>query len=210
MKEHHRQDPVTGLHFLEFLPVANHRTSAVVIWLHGIGERGSDLSLVKRYGLPALLDRSEASVNCSVICPQLEANADWEPDRVASFIEATSNQGSQIALIGYSLGGSGVCELVSRYGPVADVAVAISGQAPQRAESTQVGVKFIANQGDLDPWPFTTSFVESVNTMGGRAQGVTLTEKGHYISEEALFHPSLLSLLRVAGIELQLIKEQVV
>jgi predicted esterase len=171
-----------------------------VIYLHGVGERGCDLSWVKRYGLPALLDKSVTSVNCPVICPQLEADAAWEPDRVASFIETSAGQHRQKVLIGYSLGGSGVCEVVSRHGPVVAVAIAISGQAPQCAQTNQSGVNFFAIQGELDPWPCTSSFVESINEMGGVAQSVTLVGKGHYISEEALFHPNLLALLHSAGI----------
>lgn len=200
MKEHHRQDSASGFQFIEFVPRIARTTDAVLIYLHGSGERGSDISRVKRYGLPALLDKSETSVNCPVICPQLGPDADWAPDRVAMFIKTVSAHRRQKVLMGYSLGGSGVCEVIGRNGPVVDVAIAISGQAPRCAKVNQYGVKFLAIQGELDPWPCTGSFVESINTLGGAAQTVKLSGKGHYISEEALFHPNVLALLHSVGI----------
>ncbi len=203
MIEHQRIEPTSEFRFIEYLACDMPVFSAVLIYLHGSGERGDDLSLVKRYGLPSLLARSEVSVNCSVLFPQLETGANWEADRVARFIEAATTKTQKTALIGYSLGASGVCEVVSRYGPLVDVAVAIAGQAPERVEATQIGTKFFAIQGELDPWPSTSSFVASITAAGGVAQSATLDGKGHYISEDALFQPEFCAMLRYAGIEIE-------
>ncbi len=172
MVEHQGLDRATGFRFLEYRPRETPEVEAVVVYLHGSGERGDDLSLVKRYGLPALLARSEVSVNCAVVCPQLEAGAEWGADRVARFIEATTQHPHKTVLIGYSLGGSGVCEVVSRRGPLVKLAVAIAGQAPRYAQAIQSGVNFFAIQGALDPWPCTSSFVASINALGGATQTV--------------------------------------
>ncbi len=202
MIENHCLDPASGFRFLEFLPRVPQKTQALVIYLHGSGERGDDLSIVKRYGLPALLARSQVSVNCPVVCPQLEAGAEWDADRVALFVKAMFKQPTQTALVGYSLGGSGVCALVSCYGPLVNLAVAIAGQAPQTVDAMQSGLEFLAMQGELDPWPRTRSFTESINASGGVAHSVILEGKGHYISEEAISHSALVSLLCKAGIEM--------
>ena len=202
MNECQRLDSASQFRFIEFLPRDPAASDAVIIYLHGSGERGGDLSLVKHYGLPALLATSEVSVNCSVLCPQLEAGANWDADRIAVFVEAMTTQVQKIALIGYSLGASGVCQVVSRYGPLVDVAVAIAGQAPKSAETKQSGTRLLSIQGELDPWPDTSSFVESVNASGGWAQSITLDGKAHFISEDALFNPILIALLRNVSIEL--------
>ncbi len=203
MIEHQRRDPTSGFRFIEYSTCDEPAPGAVLIYLHGSGERGDDLSWVKRYGLPALLDRSEVSVNCAVLCPQLEAGAHWEADRVAGFIKASTTKAQKTALVGYSLGASGVCECVSRYGSLTDVAVAIAGQAPKSVQAAQHGTRFFAIQGALDPWPCTSDFVASVNASGGAAQSVLLLGKEHYISEDAIFHPELGAMLRYAGIAIE-------
>lgn len=203
MIEHQRQDPASGFRFVEYRTRDKPVSGAVLVYLHGSGERGADVSWVKRYGLPALLDRSQVSVNCTVMCPQLEADAIWEAARVARFITALTASVQKVVLMGFSLGGSGVCEVVSRYGPLVDAAVAIAGQAPNSVQVAQQGTRFFAIQGELDPWPCTSDFVASVNASGGVAHGVTLQGKGHYISEDALFHPELGAVLCYAGIAIQ-------
>lgn len=201
MRAVHRQAFGNGFRYIEFLPQIARARETVLIYLHGIGERGSDPNLVKCFGLPAMIDRRSVSTNCSVICPQLEREDHWPPQQVASFIEDLKQRVENVALVGYSLGASGVCSLISQYGKLVTLAVAIAGQAPNRAEVSQVGVSLLAIQGEVDPWPSTAAFVESVNAMGGVARSVVLRGQGHYISEEAILHPVCLSMLQSVGIE---------
>jgi predicted esterase len=202
MSERSGREKESGFHYLTFLPSSEASGNSVVVYLHGIGERGEDLSLVKRYGLPALLAGGHASINCPVVCPQLEAGNNWEPARVATFIKAVAAQPLKTALIGYSLGASGVCEVIGRFGAVVGQAVAIAGQAPHPAEVSQAGVSLLAIQGELDSWPSTTGFVESVISLGGRASSVTLPGLGHYVSEQAVLHSSCASALQAVGIKI--------
>ena len=50
----------------------------VVLFLHGRGECGDNLDLVKRYGLPKLIDESE-DFPCVTVSPQCPAGTDWTP-----------------------------------------------------------------------------------------------------------------------------------
>jgi len=187
--------------YLEFGVPASGGHSRALIYLHGVGERGDDLSLVTRYGLPSLLAGGLACTNCSVICPQLEVGCEWEPERLARFIAYVRERHGQVALMGYSLGGLGVCELIGRYGPLATPAVAIAGRSNGPAVAPQAGVTFLAIQGELDAWPDTREFVLSIKARGGIAHEVVMPGEGHYISEIALWDPSLQSLLNAAGFE---------
>lgn len=188
---------------LEFTPREVGESASTLIYLHGSGERGEDLSLVKRYGLPALLASGSACTNCTVICPQLEPGQEWLPDRLFEFIAATKERYSQVALVGYSLGGHGVCEVVGQYGPVASLAVAFAGRKRSRATASQAGVTFLSIQGELDVWPRMAGFVQSVSALGGTAHEVTLPGQGHYIAEQALWHPLLQALLHASGFKIQ-------
>ena len=188
---------------LEFVPRGAVAPGRAVIYLHGIGERGDDLSLVTPYGLPKLLSTGTAAANCPVVCPQLEAGQEWPTDRLASLVARVSHHyGGAVALIGYSLGGLGVCDLVAERGAVVSLAIAIAGRCRQEAAVPQPGVTFLAVQGALDPWPAMARFVDSINAQGGAAREVTLAGEGHYISEQALWHHELQAALVVAGVEL--------
>jgi predicted esterase len=191
----------SGFQFLELCPLGDGQSNAAIVYLHGIGERGEDLTLVTRYGLPAAISEGRALANCPIFCPQLEDGAEWEAGRVASFVRQVRGRHSSVALIGYSLGASGVCSVVAHIGPAASAFIAIAGQAPDRVGTNQEGVQFLAIQGELDTWPDTGRFVPSINERGGRAASVVLPGLGHYVSEEAVAHPACTSMLGAIGIE---------
>jgi len=193
-----------GFRFLELTPSEPASRHCAVVYLHGAGERGDDLSSVKRYGLPAMVASGRASLNCRLICPQLEAEQEWQPERVAAFISYAQHQFGSVGLIGYSLGGQGVCEVLSHYGRISEFAVAIAGRAKSAILVPQLGVSFLAIAGELDSWSSTSSFVEGVRAAGGEAREVVLPAQGHYTSEVALEQPALQAVLALAGMELRL------
>jgi predicted esterase len=174
----------------------------VVVWLHGIGERGNDLDLVTRYGLPAALVEHRVTTNASVVCPQLETDAEWQPARVQGLLSELKTRFRCVTLVGFSLGGQGVCDVLSEYGAVADLHVAIAGRARALPRVDQRNVRFLAISGELDPWPQVQAFVECVCTLNGEAQEVILAGQGHFISESGFQHPRFQEL--AAGIGLQL------
>jgi predicted esterase len=195
-------DSLSGFHVLELVPSTGASSDVAIVHLHGSGERGSDLEMVTRYGLPAAAREGRAQVSCPVVCPQLEAEGEWDPERIVSFVGSARQRFPSIVLIGYSLGASGVCETVARHGAVARLHIAIAGQAPERASAAQSGVQFLAIQGELDPWPSTSGLVSSINALGGEAQSVTLPAAGHFVSEVAIAHPISMALLKAAGVEI--------
>ena len=201
MRERYTEHRSATFRYIEFAALASSANSRALIYLHGAGERGDDPSLVVRYGLPSLLAARVARTNCPVICPQLELDREWEPRRLAQFIAHVRERHSQVALLGYSLGGLGVCEVVGRYGPLAIPAIAIAGRSNGAAVAPQAGVTFLAIQGELDTWAETKEFTLSVKARGGNAYEVVLPGEGHYISEVALWYPSLQALLNASGFE---------
>lgn len=202
MQEHHDYDATSGWHYLQFTPTGPQNTDCVLIYLHGIGERGVHLPLVKNYGLPAMVARADVTLNCPLMCPQLEDDKVWESERLAEFIKSMRRSYAHIALVGYSLGGSGVCDLLSKFGPVAKLSVCIAGQAPEQMAADSSEVLFAAIQGELDPWPNTIAFVDDINAKGGVAHSINLSGRDHYVSEEAITHPQIKTLLASVGIML--------
>jgi len=193
-------DPQGGFRFLKFGASGQTHSASAVVYLHGAGERGNDLSLVTRFGLPAMLTEVRAVTNCTVFCPQLAEGEVWQPDRVASFIHTVGAPYESVSLIGFSLGASGVCSFTAAHGAIATFAMAIAGQGPATVQVSQAGVRLLAIQGELDPWPNTSNFLASVRSAGGEAVEVELAGQGHFISEEALANPTAVSMLLAAGV----------
>src|SRR5690606_21450287 len=108
-----------ALRYLLYLPdgVSEREPLPLIVFLHGAGERGDDLSLVLEQGLPRLLHQG-LNLPAFVLSPQLPADQMWAAqvpavralidEVVAAYPIATD----RISVTGLSLGGAGACELV--------------------------------------------------------------------------------------------------
>lgn len=184
------------LHFSQALGASSTRC---VVWLHGIGERGMDLSVVSKYGLPAALTENRVSVNADVICPQLEAGLAWSPRRIAKLLLELRKRYDAIALVGFSLGAVGVCELLASLGPHANLHIAIAPSALIPVVACQGTTRFLAISGEHDPWLCGDEFIDAVRNKGGEADSAVVQGEGHYISESALVHPAFVAALASIG-----------
>jgi predicted peptidase len=113
------------VHYLLYLPgdygKDPHRKWPLILFLHGSGERGSDLELLKRQPLPKTLDRQK-DFPFIVASPQLPLAmgnwSDWiDPVNVLlNQIQATYSVDTQrVYLTGLSMGGFGAWEFALRY-----------------------------------------------------------------------------------------------
>lgn len=85
----------------------------VVVWLHGFSLRGDDLTKLKSYGLPAVLDEQPPA--CVVVAPQLSAGQfAWETGRLDATLKAAvgdlRTDPGRLLVCGASLGGAGTYE----------------------------------------------------------------------------------------------------
>ncbi|MFA5832903.1 MAG: alpha/beta hydrolase-fold protein [Bacteroidota bacterium] len=118
---------LSTLNYLFFMP---RETSAVVngkypliISLHGIGERGSDLWKVKGEGLPKILD-GKNTFPFIVVSPQCPSSTEWYYNGgiqqklntlIDSLISRYPIDTNRIYLTGLSMGGIGTLDLAIRY-----------------------------------------------------------------------------------------------
>jgi predicted esterase len=90
----------------------------VIIFLHGAGERGDDLEIVKIHGPPKLVEAGK-KMPFIVASPQLAFGEWWSPDMVAWLTkELISNlkvDPERVYLTGLSMGGYGTWETASKY-----------------------------------------------------------------------------------------------
>lgn len=109
--------------YLTYLPDNYDSTKAdlypVIIYLHGRSASGTNLSSVRRYGLPFFLDRGK-KLNYIVIAPQCPWGKNWASENWMDPMMQKLNKkyhvdNDRIYLTGMSLGGFGTWELANRY-----------------------------------------------------------------------------------------------
>ena len=91
----------------------------LMLFLHGGGERGSNLDLVKRHGPPKLISKGK-EFPFIVISPQCPKDRDWEPLELTVLLDDAISKlkvdTDRIFLTGMSTGGFGTWQLAA-YAP---------------------------------------------------------------------------------------------
>ena len=136
--------------YLLHLPAAYESRSdwPMILFLHGAGERGDDLALVKREGLPRILE-TLPDFPFVVVSPQEEKGRLWTPDGLSGLLDEIVRgyrvDSRKIFVTGLSTGATTALELaIARPERIATVA-AIS---PTRIPSDLCGMK------DVSVWIF--------------------------------------------------------
>jgi predicted peptidase len=145
----------------------------LLIFLHGSGERGSDLAQVTKWGPPHVL-AAHPGTPMLVVSPQLESGADWDVaklDRLLADIRKTYRvDDSRIYLTGLSLGGMGSWRwALARPGTFAAIAP-VAARTPTEEACKLKDMPIWAFHGDADvPVPMRGNFemVEAVRACGG-------------------------------------------
>ena len=107
-------DPALVSRYYLYLPpgIEGAREWPLILYLHGRSLRGSNLSILTRYGLPARL-QSDPDFPFVVVAPQLPGGQSWtDTARLARLVDEIATRypvdRSRIYLIGYSMGAGGV------------------------------------------------------------------------------------------------------
>ena len=109
------------LDYLLFLPEGYAKDEAkrwpLILFLHGAGERGSDVNKVKIHGPPKIVE-GKKDFPFIVVSPQCPENAWWEPFRLLALLDAIQAayrvDPDRVYLTGLSMGGFGTWELAGR------------------------------------------------------------------------------------------------
>jgi predicted peptidase len=117
-----KQVPVT-LNYLLYLPELYDQQESwpLLLFLHGAGERGDDLSLVKKHGPPKLIDQGK-SFPMIVVSPQCPQGSWWttRPLELTALLDEIASQykvdPDRVYLTGLSMGGFGTWTLAA-YSP---------------------------------------------------------------------------------------------
>jgi predicted peptidase len=160
----------------------------LILFLHGAGERGDDINLVKKHGPPKLLDgKTDLPVaQFIVVSPQCPANKWWEPRDVITLLDEVSQKydadPARVYLTGLSMGGFGTWETASRFPDrFAAIAPVCGGGDPRRVRTLKDMPAWVFH-GDKDPTvPVQRSveMVEALKQLGNDVKFTRYPEAGH-------------------------------
>ncbi len=176
----------------------------LILFLHGRGERGDDLSLVKLYGLPALLAQG-ISLPALVAAPQCPAESDWEeqtPALSALLDDLSAHEPvdrSRVYLTGLSMGGRGAWKLAVEQ-PERFAAVVCAASRLPDAISDPARFRDLAGKpvwvfhGALDtvvPMDRHAALVQALRTGGADLRVTVYADAGHDSWSAAYREPEL-------------------
>ena len=130
-----RQEREATLRYWLFVPAAYSADESqrwpLVLFLHGSGERGDDLELVKKHGPPKWLSQ-RPDFPAVVISPQCPAAQRWNAAELAKLIESAANNlridRQRLYVTGLSMGGSGTWSLLAERPDLFAAAIPICGR----------------------------------------------------------------------------------
>ncbi len=102
----------------------------ILIFLHGRSLSGSNLELVKKYGVIKEIEHGRM-IPAIVIAPQVPAGKSWEPQKVLDVLRYVQSlyttDTNRVYVAGMSLGGYGTLHFAGAYPEVVTAAVALCG-----------------------------------------------------------------------------------
>ena len=176
------------LGYLLFLPAdykLNQKDQApwpMILFLHGAGERGSDLNLVKKHGPPKIVE-SKKEFPFVLISPQCPEGHRWNVDDVMQLVTQVQDDynidKSRTYVTGLSMGGYGSWALAAKY-PHHFAAVApVCGVGQPDSAGKLLELPIWAFHGDSDnvvPLSGSAKIVEAIRQKGGQRVKLTVYE----------------------------------
>jgi predicted peptidase len=169
----------------------------VVLFLHGAGERGRDLELVKKHGPPRLVDQGR-EFPFILVSPQCPAEQWWRTETLHALLDEIIARHevdeNRIYVTGMSMGGFGTWSLAietpERFAAVAPIC---GGGFPYLAfRMRKLPIWAFHGAGDeVVPLYESERMVKAVNEAGGQAQLTVYSDLGHDCWTQAYDNPAL-------------------
>ena len=176
------------LHYLAFLPKSYSARGAgvpLIVFLHGSGERGTDIEKVKLWGPPAIVEKNP-DFPFMVVSPQLAEGEAWHALALKGMLDEVLAKYNvdkhRVYLTGLSLGGYGAWDLASRYPQYFAAVAPICGGGIARLVGNMRGIPtwvFHGKKDDAVPEEESARMVEALKAAGGNVKYTVLPEGGH-------------------------------
>ncbi|MBX9257577.1 dienelactone hydrolase family protein [Desmonostoc muscorum CCALA 125] len=179
------------------------KPAPLVLFLHGARDRGTDLNVLLKWGLPRFVNES-SPLPYFFAAPQLPEEQTWvdrESDVIALLDELIASQPidpSRVILSGFSLGTAGTWHIGASHPDRFAGLVAVSGRVPKTLEASQIAalkeIPIQIFQGAKDeklPIEDTQQIVDTLRGLGGIVDFTVFPEGDHFIADEVYGDPKL-------------------
>ncbi len=177
----------------------------LLVFLHGTGERGQDLELLRRVGLPKEIEQgvqpevSDILRNRFIlVSPQCPIESGWVPERVVELVEHICNtlpvERDRVNLTGFSMGGFGTWQTACQYPDCFAAIVPLAGGGDVNQADRLKDMPIWAFQGAKDetvPIGVIQAMVDAVRKCGGHVEFTVYPEEGHGICGVTYENPRL-------------------
>ena len=173
--------------YLLYIPDGYNRTKKwpLVLFLHGAGERGSNIDSVKRHGPPKLVDQGK-NFPFILVSPQCPSDETWSVRVLKSLLDDIrtrySIDPSRIYVTGLSMGGFGTWKLAMAYPDQFAAIAPICGGGDTSAVSVLKNTPVWAFHGKQDkvvPIERSESLVKALKDCGGNVRFTVYPDVGH-------------------------------
>jgi predicted peptidase len=195
-------DTANGAFPYLFFPAAG-ESAPLVLFLHGARDRGNDLNVLLKWGLPLFVNESQ-SLPYFFAAPQLPADQTWvdRTDDVIAFLDHLLANNpinpSQVIIAGFSLGTAGTWHIATTHTDRFAGVVAVSGRVPQAiAEKDLANLKdipvqvFQCGQDANIPIADVEKFVENLRGLGVSVNLTVFPDGDHFIADQVYSAPDL-------------------
>ncbi|MBH8562080.1 dienelactone hydrolase family protein [Nostoc sp. CENA67] len=179
------------------------KPAPLVLFLHGGRDRGTDLNVLLKWGLPRFVDSSN-SLPYFFAAPQILEGQTWverESDAIAlldNLIASHPIDASRVILAGFSLGTAGAWHIAASHPGRFAGLVAVSGRVPKTLEQNQLAalkeIPIQIFQGGQDKnlsLEDAQHIVDTLRGQGGIVDLAVLPEGDHFIADEVYGDPKL-------------------
>ena len=185
--------------YLLYLPKDYEKKEAwpLLLFLHGAGERGNDLELVKRHGPPKLIEAGR-EFPFLVVSPQCPANRWWDTGALTMLLDELIARyrvdQDRIYVTGLSMGGYGTWSLASQTPERFAAIVPICGGGERYWARSMKQLPVWVFHGAKDavvPLERSQEMVEALKKQGGNVKLTVYTDAGHDAWTETYNNPQL-------------------
>ena len=152
----------------------------LMLFLHGAGERGDDLELVKKWGPPKIV-AGRKDFPFVVASPQCKSGKRWDAAAMVALVEDLAGRlkvdRKRIYVTGLSMGGYGSWDLMARYPRLFAAGVPICGGGDPKTADALKQIPIWVFHGDKDtavPLSRSQQMVDAISEAGGGKATLTI------------------------------------